>query len=238
VRYVGGKARIAKWIRDHILAVADDYRGMRLTYVEPFVGSGAVLEQVAPHFERVIANDIHPDLIRMWYTVCREEWEPPACMSEQEYRKLQSSNIPSPLRGFAGFCFSFGGKWMSGFESRIPQQRHERISVLRRARKFRHAQWKNTSYMNLAIPPGSIVFCDPPYIDTGKDCYAERLFDHVLFWKIMDEWVVCGSIVFVSEYTAPASWSILDEHPRHSILGTSTGQKGDVRTEKLFMRRP
>ena len=41
MRYVGGKARIAKWIRDHVLAVADEYRGVALTYVEPFVGSGA-----------------------------------------------------------------------------------------------------------------------------------------------------------------------------------------------------
>ena len=46
MRYVGGKARIAKWIRDHISAVADEYRGVPLTYVEPFVGSGAVLEQI------------------------------------------------------------------------------------------------------------------------------------------------------------------------------------------------
>lgn len=43
MRYVRGKARIAKWIRDHINAVADEYRGVALTYVEPFVGSGAVL---------------------------------------------------------------------------------------------------------------------------------------------------------------------------------------------------
>ena len=59
MRYVEGKARIAKWIRDHILAVADEYRGVPLTYVEPFVGSGAVLEQIVrtKRFARHIAND-------------------------------------------------------------------------------------------------------------------------------------------------------------------------------------
>lgn len=236
MRYVGGKARIAKWIRDHVVAIADEYRGMSLTYVEPFVGSGAVLEKVAPQFEKIIANDVHPDLIRMWHALCREDWEPPQYMHEREYQELQSSVVPSALRGYAGFCLSFGGKWMAGFESRIPSQHGERLSVLRRARRLRHVQWHNTDYAELCIPPGSIVYCDPPYINTQG--YANGDFDHLRFWSIADQWVEQGAIVFVSEYTAPPHWPIIDEHPRSSVLGASTGQKDDKRVERLFLRRP
>jgi DNA adenine methylase len=181
MRYVGGKARIAKWIRDHILEVADQYRGVDLTYVEPFVGSGAVLEQVARsgRFQKLIANDVHPDLIRMWYALTKEGWEPPPYITKEDYQQLQSSYVPSPLRGYAGFCVAFGGKWMGWLEQRPPQQAGERLSVLRRARILRSVEWKNIDYAELTIPPTSIVYCDPPYLDTtGYSCGD---FDHDRF---------------------------------------------------------
>ena len=240
MRYVGGKTLIAGWVRDHIMAVADQYRGMSLTYVEPFVGSGAVLVRVAPRFVgKIVANDIHPDLIRMWHAVTYEGWEPPGWMGETEYKELRNSGVSTPLRGFAGFCFSFGGKWMSGFERRASAQRSERTSVLRRASIFRrrNVEWKNTDFADLVIPPQSIVYCDPPYINTGEDCYAERFFNHVRFWSVMDSWVAQGAIVFVSEYSGPPHWPVIDEYTRPSVLGASTGQLGDMRVEKLYMRR-
>ncbi len=239
MRYVGGKARIAKWIRDHILAVADEYRGVALTYVEPFVGSGAVLEQVvrSGRFRRHIANDIHPDLIRMWHALSREGWEPPVYVTKEDYRELQSSSqTPSPLRGYAGFCTAFGGKWMGWLEQRVPQQQGERLSVLRRARVLRGVEWKNVDYAEIVLQSASVVYCDPPYIGTtGYDCGD---FDHERFWSTMDQWVAGGAIVFVSEYRGPPHWLIADEIQRLSILGTRSGQRDDVRTEKLFMRRP
>jgi DNA adenine methylase len=250
VRYVGGKARIAKWIRDHVLAVADEYRGMRLTYVEPFVGSGAVLEQVirARRFERYIANDIQPDLIRMWYALSREGWQPPEYVEQEIYKELQSSNVPSALRGYAGFACSYGGKFFGGREYRAKRtapyssdewdgspggggQDTERRGVLRAARYFSRVEFKNTDYQNLTIPPGSIIYCDPPYAGTtGYDCGT---FDHTRFWYTADTWIQNGAIVFVSEYDGP--WPVIDEHPRQSILGRLSK---DRRNEKLFMRRP
>lgn len=243
MRYVGGKARIAKWIRNHIVEVADEYRGINLTYVEPFVGSGAVLEQVArsQRFSRLIANDIHPDLIRMWYAISREGWTPPEYVDVEEHRALKNSRVPSALRGYAGFCCSFGGNFFSGHESRNGNnigQVTERHSVCRRGSVIRRAdvELRNTDYGELQIPPGSIVYCDPPYADTtGYDCGD---FDHGRFWNTMGKWVTGGAIVFVSEYQGPSDWPVVDEHPRLSILGTGTGQRNDRRTERLFMRRP
>ena len=121
MRYVGGKARIAKWIRNHVIDVADEYRGMELTYVEPFVGSAAVLTEVVRksrgRFSRFIANDIQPDLIRMW-SALMDGWVPPEYVSREEHRELKNSRVPSALRGYAGFCCSVGGNFFSGHESR------------------------------------------------------------------------------------------------------------------------
>ena len=251
MRYVGGKARIAKWIRNHVIDVADEYRGMELTYVEPFVGSAAVLTEVVRksrgRFSRFVANDIQPDLIRMW-SALMDGWIPPEYVSREEHKELKNSKVPSALRGYAGFCCSFGGNFFSGHESREGtirdgspprgSQTTERRTVARTGRILRRAGVKlqNTDYAELQLPPGSIVYCDPPYIGTtGYDCGD---FDHDRFWKTMTRWVESGAIVFVSEYEGPPDWPVVDEHPRLSVLGTGTGQRNDRRNEKLFMRRP
>lgn len=248
MRYVGGKARIAKWIRDHINAVADEYRGVALTYVEPFVGSGAVLEQVvrSGRFRRYVANDVHPDLIRMWHALSREGWTPPEYVDVEEHRALKNSRVSSALRGYAGFCCSFGGNFFSGHESRNGTIRNgspprggqttERRSVSRVGKMMRRAdvELKCLDYSELTIPPNTVVYCDPPYI--GTTGYDSGDFDHRRFWTTMDQWVERGAIVFVSEYEGP--WPVIDEHPRLSILATGTGQRNDRRMERLFMRRP
>jgi DNA adenine methylase len=242
VRYVGGKARIAKWIRDHIVAIADEYRGMSLTYVEPFVGSGAVLEQIvrSRRFSRVVANDVHPDLIRMWHALSREGWTPPKWVSKEEHARLKNSEVPGPLRGYAGFCCSFGGSFFSTHEHRLGRRGNgiERVgqdgewrSVTRRAKAFRNVELLNTDYGEVLIPPASIVYCDPPYI--GTTGYSVGEFDHIRFWRTMDQWVARGAIVFVSEYVGP--WSVLDEITIHSKLAHSFGDK---RLERLFLKRP
>jgi DNA adenine methylase len=234
---VGGKAKIAKWIRNHILEIADEYRGMRLTYVEPFMGSGAVLEQIVKtgRFARFIANDIHPDLIRMWYALSRENWKPPIYIDKNEHQRLKNSRVSSALRGYAGFCCSFGGSFFTGYEYRFKETRGsqdiERRSVLRIGPTFRDVELNNVDYAELTIPPGSIIYCDPPYI--GTTGYSNGDFDHVRFWKTVDGWVSTGSIVLVSEYQGP--WPVLDEITIHSKLAHSFG---DRRLERLFMRRP
>jgi DNA adenine methylase len=241
VRYVGGKARIAKWIRDHVLAVADKYRGVDLTYVEPFVGSGAVLEQIVKtrRFARHIANDIHPDLIRMWHALSREGWSPPLYLDKEEYKALQNSRVSSALRGYAGFACSFGGKFFGGHEKRVGRGRNkcdgqgiERSHVLRAARLLRGVELKNADYSDLVIPPYSIVYCDPPYAETQG--YDSGDFDHRRFWTTMNQWVKDGAIVLVSEYDGP--WPVHDELGRQSVLAHTMG--GDRRVERLFMRRP
>lgn len=252
MRYVGGKARIAKWINGHIRDIADEYRGMKLTYVEPFVGSGAVLEQVVKtrRFARHVANDIHPDLIRMWYALSREGWKPPEYVDEEMYREVRNSRDPSALRGYAGFACSYGGKFFGGREYRAGRtapyssdewdgspggggQDTERRRVLQTSQVFRNApiDFRCTDYQELVIPPGSIVYCDPPYV--GTTGYSNGKFDHDRFWSIADRWVANGAIVFVSEYEGP--WPVIDEHPRHSVLGRLFG---DRRMEKLFLRKP
>jgi DNA adenine methylase len=231
VRYMGGKTRIAGWISSCISSVVEEYRGSSLTYVEAFMGSGAVLEQVvkSKRFSHHIANDIHPDLIRMWHALSKEDWDPPPYVTRAEHRTLRNSEV-SALRGYVGFNCSYRGVWFGGIKG-PKDQRTDRGIVLRTARSFRSVEFRNVDYRDLIIPLGSIVYCDPPYANTCE--YSNGAFEHRQFWRTMDQWVERGAIVFVSEYEGP--WPIFDEMPVRCVIAPQTRER---RMERLFMRRP
>jgi DNA adenine methylase len=231
VRYMGGKTRIANWVGGCINSVVNEYRGVKLTYVEPFMGSGAVLEQVikSKRFSHHIANDVHPDLIRMWHALAKEDWDPPPYVTRAEHKALRNSGV-SALRGYVGFNCSYRGVWFGGIKD-PKDQRTDRGIVLRTARTFRVVEFKNVDYGELIIPPRSVVYCDPPYANTSG--YSNGMFDHIRFWNTMNRWVDQGAIVFVSEYQGP--WPVLDEMPVRCVIAP---QKREHRVEKLFMRRP
>lgn len=83
MRYLGGKTRLAKKIAAEILSRTTN----RNTYLEPFVGGGSVFCELAPHFQRAVASDIHPDLAMMWDAISKG-WVPPKTMTKDEYDAL------------------------------------------------------------------------------------------------------------------------------------------------------
>lgn len=73
VKWVGGKGSLISRLVDHL---PDDIgRQQNVTYVEPFVGGGAMLFYMLTHFpniKRAIINDINKDLINC-YTLIKNE---------------------------------------------------------------------------------------------------------------------------------------------------------------------
>ncbi|MDR1818612.1 MAG: Dam family site-specific DNA-(adenine-N6)-methyltransferase [Puniceicoccales bacterium] len=76
VKWVGGKGQLREVINE---ALPAEFRSQReLTYVEPFVGGGAVLFEMLkryPNITKVVINDINDALIRTYKTV-RDHLEP------------------------------------------------------------------------------------------------------------------------------------------------------------------
>ena len=60
------------------------------------------------------------------------------------------------------------------------------------------------SYLDMEIPVGSTVYCDPPY--AGTTGYQSG-FDSQEFWDWCESLVGKGCRVFVSEYDAPECWT-------------------------------
>jgi len=234
---MGGKSRLAKSISRAIL----DNTSSRSLYLEPFVGGGSVLAEMAPEFTQSLAGDIQPDLILMWNALLFDRWEPPVAVTEDEHRALKVAE-PSALRGFVGFGTSWGGRFFEGY-ARSGKQDYAKTSasaLLKKRGKILAGTWplrmSNRPYQEWLPASGQVVYCDPPYAGTKKYSNVQD-FDNAKFWATMDEWVCYGADVFVSEYTAPAHWDSVWEQGRKVTMDRLKNDDIAV-TEHLFHRAP
>lgn len=235
MRYVGGKSKLARQIAATILGATDD----RACYIEPFVGGGSVLAQMAPHFVRSYVGDAS-EIALMWDALVREGWRPPEIVTEQEYAALKDAD-PSALRAFVGFGGSFGGKFFGGYarggyrsngEPRNHQGESARaVSRIADAISGSDVIVYQTDYRYWTPQSGDVVYCDPPYRDTQG--YPVGAFDSDEFWSVVSHWARNGAHVFVSEYTAPKDWTCVWE-ATHRLSLTQPSQGRGERIERLF----
>ena len=238
MRYVGGKARIAKEVSEVILSLASD----RGSYYEPFVGGGAMMEKMAPRFQQSFIGDFSEDLILMWRNI-HSGWRPELEISEDEYAALREAE-PSALRGLVGFGGSFGGKWFGGYarggiqSSGKPRnhQNESARSVCKTGELISGAniEFRAQSFVQWQPTAGSVVYCDPPYNET-TGYSASGGFDSAYFWSVMDSWVELGANVFVSEYAAPEGWDcVWEKAVKQSLTTTKQGRPEAI--ERLFTK--
>lgn len=111
MRYLGGKCKIAKPISELILQKKENAK----TFVSLFCGGCAIETKLAPHFENVICNDLHPYLIAM-YQALQNGYDLPEDISEEQYRYIREhKDEDKALAGFVGFECSFGAKWFGDY---------------------------------------------------------------------------------------------------------------------------
>jgi DNA adenine methylase len=181
MRYVGGKSKLASSIAELIGAHA----GGCHTYLEPFVGGGAVLAEVIRQIPMAeyVASDAHLDLVMM-YQALRGGWWP-LLPSESDYAALKHAGS-SAQRGFTGFGCSFGGKWFGGYarggyNGTVPRN-HQAESLRALAADYealRKASFWYGDYRQWQPVTGTVVYCDPPYADS--QAYSVGAFDHGTF---------------------------------------------------------
>lgn len=82
----------------------------------------------------------------------------------------------------------------------------------------------NKSYNDVEIENNSVVYCDPPYINTSK--YNEQ-FNHDEFY----EWCRTQKNVYISEYTMPSDFKTVLEINKTCCMGTNNNK---ATIEKLF----
>ena len=227
MQYMGGKTRLSK----HIVPILEAARLDGQVYLEPFVGSAAVLERMSG---MRIGNDLLTPLIRM-YRKLQEGWIPPTSLTKEEYNTYRYDTVWSEendhLRAFVAIGCSFGGKWWGGYAANARQDNYALAahrSLSKQAPMIKDAMFTNMGYVALN-PKGMLIYCDPPY--GGTTGYnGSPTFDTLEFWDVARKWAQ-NNTVFVSEYDAPAFAVEVWRKETTTQLNKNKTQK---RLEKLY----
>jgi DNA adenine methylase len=230
MKYMGSKNRIAKYILPIMLKDRKDGQW----WVEPFVGGGNIIDKVCGNR---IGADINQYLIDALVTIKDCITDLPKNnteFTEEDYKKLRNSDNYK-YKGYAGFAFSYSGKWLGGwcrdkygFRDYVQEAYN---NAVKQSNKIKDVHLIACSYKELEIPPNSIIYCDPPYANTTK--YSIDDFNHAEFWQWCREKSAEGHKVYISEYTAPDDFTCIWEKEQVSSLTKDTGSK--KATEKLFI---
>lgn len=202
MQYLGGKVRLAKEIAAKIV----EYIPFGGTYVEPFCGGCAVAIKVREYRPDVaiICNDLHPYLIALLRGVADGSFEPPDTLNETTWRYIKDNKDENPaLTGFAGFCCCFAGDFFHGYARARLCGGRVRNYAKGNARALKAAPLKTMSFIcgsfdDLKIPPGAVVYCDPPY-KTGSQYDGVPPFDYPAFMSWATKLAKTHD-VFMSEY--------------------------------------
>lgn len=204
-------------------------------YVEPFVGGANMIDKVDGNR---IGADINPYLIAALISIRDFVDELPKNnkeFTEEDYKKLRHSN-EYKHKGYAGFAFSYSGKWLGGWCRDGLGKRDYVSEAYRNAKlqspKLQGAVFLIRNYLHLDTPQNSIIYCDPPYENTTR---YEHDFNHEMFWEWCREKVNEGHKVFVSEYNAPDDFVCVWSKETASSLTKDTGSKKAI--EKLFVHK-
>lgn len=239
MKYMGSKNRIAK----HILPIMLEHRTPEMTWVEPFVGGANMIDKVEG---KRIGNDYNEYLIEMWKAL-QKGWTPPDFVSEEDWRDVKEqmdSKYDKHHIAFVRLGCSFGADWNGGYARNVRKDKpnaellnsttksycgQSKRNILKQLPKLESVVFISGSYLEMEIPPNSLIYCDPPYEGTTK--YKDD-FDHKAFWQWCREKATEGHKVFVSEYNAPEDFECLWEQEINNTLN-NTAKTGKVK-EKLF----
>ncbi len=230
MKYMGSKNRIAK----DILPIILEGRKQNQYFVEPFCGGCNMTDKVD---SPIIANDSNEYLIAMWKAV-QDGWLPRDDYTEDyyDYVKANRDKVEKHIVGYVGFALSYSGKffnsWARDGEGRRNYVEESYKNALKQFPIIASKDIKFTcgSYDELEIPNNSIIYCDPPYANTGK--YKDDI-DHDKFWDWCRKKVSEGHRIFISEYNAPDDFRCVWSKEITSSLTQDTGAKTGV--EKLFI---
>ena len=181
-----------------------------------------------------LVSDRHPALIAM-YRAVRAGWDPPSVLTEEQWRAARDLPDSDPLKAFAGFGCSFGGKYFEGY-ARSGARNYAgaaRRALLRDLPALRGCTLACVDFFDVPPTGGLLLYLDPPY--AGTTDYGAA-FDSARLWTRAREWAREGSSVFVSEYACPDP-SIAVAWERDQLSTTAIGS-GRPRTERLYHVEP
>lgn len=237
MRYLGSKARIKK----EIIPIITERLNGENEFVDAFMGGANIIDSV--DYNKKVGIDISKYSIALWDEI-REDgigWIPQA-FDEEDYYDVKMSYKDTDDRysigmiGYVGNCLSFGSKWWGGFAKFNPKKNEDHVKeafngIKKQYENFRYldtTKFVCGSYDEYEYKPNSVIYCDPPYMNTIG---YESSFDHEKFWKWCRKMSKLGHNVYISEYSAPSDFECIWRKSVKETVGKNVNQK----VEKLFV---
>lgn len=240
MKYVGSKARIAKYIVPIIQQYIDTTQCR--AYVEPFVGGANIITQIK-HPYRYGLDNSKPLIALLNHVTLRGEL--PQSVSREQYNDVREhpENYDYWYVGAVGYLASYNGKYFGGYAGTV----HTKAGTVRdyydeakrnletQAKILQDAppQFGALDYTEIAdtLPLyDCVIYADPPY--EGTTGYGNS-FNSSEFWETCRKWAATGNTVIVSETKAPDDFTCIWEKP---VTRTLNHNGRNTTTEKLFIR--
>ena len=110
-------------------------------------------------------------------------------------------------------------------------QRLEQLQNLERLQRLESTiNFSSSSYDQVEIKANSIVYCDPPYENTGS--YGKQTFDSKRFFEWAKE---NKNPIYISEYNAPKDFKMIKVFAHKSTMSATNNSKKTY--EKLFANK-
>ena len=211
LKWVGNKQRYACQIAN----LMPQYN----TYIEPFLGSGAILGTLGP--TSGIAGDILEPLVRIWQLIQADPqalldhyariWQNYLEDRESVYSQVLASYNAAPnpydLLFLCRACYGGVVRFTKDGRMSTPVGAHRAISPV--SLKERIYVWRhrisNTAFMHADFEEtmarasqGDLVYCDPPYGYTQRILYGAQNFSLKRLWTAIDQCKSRGAKVALS----------------------------------------
>lgn len=219
MRYTGGKAAISQDIHDIIEQYESIIFGEIRPYIEPFAGAMSVafkfaLDNKNNNINRKITIcDANKDMTTLWSHLKKSKGRDiPDYVSEKQYNEYKTGSRSSPLKGYIGSVYSFGGAMYGAYrgryqsltktkqEGKASKNKMMKIIPLLKFIQIIPAKSYDACYTHLK-PRDSIIYCDPPYDTQSEKSNPNKFlrdFNHDKFWNQMRLWSK-NNLVFISE---------------------------------------
>jgi DNA adenine methylase len=230
MKFMGSKNRIAKHIIPIMLEDSDNVE----YFYDVCCGGGNLIDKIPNRFKR-IAIDIDKNVIEAMKIIQNRVDKLPKNnkeFTEYDYRNLRHND--HWLRSYAGYAYSYAGKWFGGW-CRDSKGKRDYVSeayrnALKQHDKIQDVEFICASYDEIIFRRNSIIYCDIPYQNTTK---YKNEFNYNDFWYWVRYMSEDGFRVYVSEYNAPDDFKVIWEKEIVSSLEKNTGNKKGI--EKLFV---
>lgn len=241
MKYKGSKQRLMKYLNP----IFNEYKNKHnlTTFIDVFGGGANVSSNV--NFDTVICNDNDEMLIALLKETQQnpsniEMIPTPSKELYDKYKKTIQNNemdkYDFPLYYYGAILFfgsfnarAYGGNYGATSVTKEGKLRdyfqEAKRNILKQ--KLSHITFINKDYKNIPITENSLIYLDPPYINTTG---YKGSIDYDEFWNWVRE-ISKNNIVLISELEAPSDFEILWE--KELIHGQNQHNK-QVKTEKLF----